>query len=330
LDLDFWRDKKVFLTGHTGFKGAWMSLVLERAGAKVTGYALAPEGEQNLFRLLSPGVESLVGDVRSAGDLTAAVKRAAPDIALHMAAQALVRRAYKAPAETYETNVSGTVNLLAAARGVATLVVTSDKVYRNDESGRAFVEADALGGDDPYSASKAAAEMVVEGWRGGFGAPLATVRAGNVIGGGDFSEDRLVPDIYRALVSGKEMAVRYPKAVRPWQHVLDTVCGYLAYAQKLYEGAAPISLNLGPAPEEALTVEEILSRFGGVKWRLEGSGLPEKASLKLNAALAEKALDWKNRLSTEEAVRRTAEWYKAFIAGEDARALCVQELESYL
>ncbi len=338
----FWADKRVLLTGHTGFKGAWMAYSLAQMGAKVTGLALAPEGNPNLFQLLSPEIKNITGDVRHPDTVKKIIREASPEIVIHMAAQALVRRSYRTPVETFATNVMGTVHVLEAVKElqqpVTALVVTSDKVYRNIEGGSAFLEGDHLGGDDPYSASKAAAEMAVHSWRASFPAPrriIASARAGNVIGGGDFSEDRLIPDIYRAFVSGRPLVLRYPQAVRPWQHVLDTVFGYLAYIKALNTNAdIPLSLNLGPAKNEAVTVENVLKGFEKalgkkVPYKVEAADLPEKATLLLDTGLAEKTIKWQNHLAMDEAVRWTADWYAGFHAGKSAQSLCEKQLEDY-
>ena len=339
----FWADKRVLLTGHTGFKGAWMASCLARLGAKVTGLALAPEGNPNLFQLLSPGVKNITADIRDLEAVKKTVREATPEIVIHMAAQALVRRSYRTPVETFSANVMGTAHLLEAVRElqqpVTALIVTSDKVYRNTEKGSAFREDDPLGGDDPYSASKAAAEIAVHSWRTSFSATqhvIASARAGNVIGGGDFSEDRLIPDIYRAMVSGQPLVLRYPQAVRPWQHVLDTVFGYLTYVEALgtKSGDIPLSLNLGPDKKEAVTVENVLRSFEQalgkkVPYKVEATDLPEKATLLLDTGLAEKSIKWHNHLAMDEAVRWTAEWYAGFHAGKRAQQLCEKQFDDY-
>ena len=266
IERAFWRDRRVLLTGHTGFKGAWLALWLERLGAQVFGLALpptipSPRGFPNWRPRRS---RSRIGDIRDAGVVARAVQEARPQIVIHMAAQALVRRSYRAPVETFATNVMGTAHLLDSLRGAeglqAVLVVTTDKVYRNDGNGHPFAEDDPLGGADPYSASKAAAEIVVASMATSFfgGKGVATARAGNVIGGGDWSEDRLIPDIWRAVKAGKPLRLRNPEATRPWQHVLDPLAGYLRYAERLASGAdVPKALNFGPLPGDALTVAEI-------------------------------------------------------------------------
>jgi CDP-glucose 4,6-dehydratase len=339
----FWAGKRVLLTGHTGFKGAWMAFCLTRLSAKVTGVALAPEGAPNLSQLLASGIKSITADIRDADTVKKIVHDAAPDIVIHMAAQALVRRSYREPMETFSTNVMGTAHVLEALQGlpqpVTALIVTTDKVYRNAGKGSAFREDDPLGGDDPYSASKAAAEMAVHSWRESYPSAqrrIASVRAGNVIGGGDFSEDRLIPDIYRAFISGEPLVLRYPKAVRPWQHVLDTLFGYLTYIKALSANdvGTPLALNLGPAKKEAVTVENVLKSFERalgkkVPYRVEATTLPEKETLLLDTGLAEKTIKWQNHLSMDEAVRWTADWYAAFHAGKTAQSLCEKQFEDY-
>ncbi|MEM0944639.1 MAG: CDP-glucose 4,6-dehydratase, partial [Pseudomonadota bacterium] len=263
LSPAFWRGRRVLLTGHTGFKGAWAGAWLGRMGAEVTGFALAPQTQPALFEMLDFPGRSIIGDLRDPAAISQAVADADPEIVIHMAAQPLVRQSYADPVETYGTNVMGTVHLLEALKPAPAgriLVVTSDKVYENDETGRAFAEGDRLGGHDPYAASKAATEIVVASYRRSFfaeaGVALATARGGNVIGGGDFSADRLVPDIARALAAGRPVELRNPQATRPWQHVLDCLSGYLTYLEALPD--APAALNFGPAdPADALSVAEV-------------------------------------------------------------------------
>ncbi len=341
---DFWRGRRVLLTGHTGFKGAWTALALERLGAVVTGLALAPE-EPSLFAALAPWskLTSRIGDLRDPVTARDAVAAAEPEIILHMAAQALVRRSYDQPQETFATNVMGTVNLLEAARAApslrAILVVTSDKVYRNDELGRRFVETDPLGGKDPYSASKAAQEIVAQSYRASFfkdkGVALATARAGNVIGGGDWAADRLVPDAMRAFARGDKVVIRHPEAVRPWQHVLEPVVGYLGYAQRLASGEdLPPALNFGPA--EAHTVGEVVQALtelwgGAAGCVLDSAPQPAEAGLlSLDPALAGRSIGWHPRLSLTEALTITVEWYRAASRGADLRAVTLGQLDSFL
>ena len=344
---EFWRGKRVFLTGHTGFKGAWLSLMLERLGASVFGYALAPEGNESLFALSGQDREApgVIGDICDGGRLARAVSKARPDVVIHLAAQALVRRSYLEPELTWRTNVSGTLELLQALvaleRYPLTLVVTTDKVYRNDESGRAFAESDPLGGHDPYSASKAACELLVESWRESFAtardAVVVTARAGNVIGGGDFAQDRIVPDLWRALRGGTRPVLRNPGATRPWQHVLDCLNGYLLYLEALGRGEAlPLALNFGPEPANVKTVAEIagamLAAFGLESgWdRPEMAGPREMERLSLDTGLARRQLSWRDHLDGETLVEWTADWYRALVEGEDMCARTLFQIDTFL
>ena len=332
-DPAFWRGRRVLVTGHTGFKGAWLTLMLRHLGADLVGIALDPEPGPGLFSLIAPtaSMEHHVVDVRDRDRLVACVRNARPSIVFHLAAQALVRRSYLDPAATFAVNVGGTVNLLDALRNLngveAALIVTSDKVYRNEGAGRPFVEADPLGGDDPYSASKAAAEIAVASWRAAFGRELprvVTARAGNVIGGGDFAEDRLVPDIVRAVCAGEPLRVRYPNARRPWQHVLDALSGYLLFVEHIFKsnGPQPHAFNFGPNGGDGMTVSEFIERFGSAlgktpAWHAARDCLPEATTLALDPGLAISTLKWTPRLNASEAIRATAEWYTAWQRGED-------------
>lgn len=345
LSPAFWGGRRVLLTGHTGFKGAWAARWLARLGAEVTGLALAPESEPNLFGLLeaTTRIRSRIGDIRDWAAVREAVSHADPEIVLHMAAQALVPRAYREPLETWSSNVMGTVTLLEALRSrpglKAIVVVTSDKVYANRAGAKPFRETDRLGGDDPYSASKAAAELAVGAWRASFaasGPPVATARAGNVIGGGDWAADRLVPDLLRALEARRALELRQPESTRPWQHVLDPLAGYLMLAERLAEGRTlPEALNFGPAPESVLPtrvlVEQLSSALGrGPDWRhVPRPEIPEKPVLALDAGLAERTLGWRPRLAIGEAVAWTAEWYAAHRDGADVAALTDRQIERY-
>lgn len=326
-DPSFWRGRRVLVTGHTGFKGAWLCRMLSLLGADVTGVALDPEPGPSAFAALR--VPSLLSadhrtDIRDGAALAALVRAERPEVVLHLAAQALVGRAHRAPAATFATNVTGTVHLLEALRALpgvaAALIVTSDKVYRNTGSGRAFVEGDALGGDDPYSASKAACEVAVASWRASFAAelpPLGTARAGNVIGGGDFAEMRIIPDLVRAQLSGEVLAVRRPDATRPFQHVLDVLRGYLLYAERLAAGGAPPALNFGPRDGE-VRVRDLLTLWGDPMWRCaRGAVIEEAQRLALDSTLAGRALGWHPVLDTPRAIASTAAWYAAWRAGED-------------
>jgi CDP-glucose 4,6-dehydratase len=335
---DFWRGRRVFLTGHTGFKGAWIHLWLHMMGAKVTGYALAPHTNPNLAALIDARSQaqaqsrSHIADIRDVDKISAALAAADPQIVIHMAAQALVRESYRDPLATYATNVMGTGNVLQGCRALrhleCVLIVTSDKVYENHGEGRPFAEDDRLGGHDPYSNSKACAELLTGSFRDSFfaeGPPVASVRAGNVIGGGDWSQDRLIPDCVRALQKNEPVSLRYPDAIRPWQHVLEPLSGYLTLAQALVRSprSAPRAVNFGPNPASFCTVRDVVeafsARFGGRPgWRHDDGVHPKEASaLTLSSGLAERTLAWSPRLSVAATLEWTAEWYRAHAAGED-------------
>ena len=340
----FWAGRRVLLTGHTGFKGVWAGLMLARLGAEVTGFARAPDSDPALFDMVGTGhlAGSVIGDLADRGALARTVAAARPQVVLHMAAQPLVRRSYREPVETFATNVMGTVHLLDALRGVAgleaALVVTTDKVYANAEDGRAFVEGDALGGHDPYAASKAACEIATRAYAlsyfGPAGVPLATARGGNVIGGGDFSEDRLVPDMVRARMEGTTLLLRSPEATRPWQHVLDCLSGYLVYLEALVGGRdLPPALNFGPHdPADTMTVAEVQAAFtGGADWQRDVADTPhEMATLAIDAGLAGRVLGWQGRMSSGRAVALTAEWYRDWMNGADAGDLTRAQIDAHL
>ncbi len=339
--------KRVFVTGHTGFKGAWLSLWLTELGAKVYGYALKPEGKPNLYDQLglSKLVGSTLGDVLDAVKLRRAVAEARPEFVFHLAAQPLVRRSYREPAETFAVNVQGTANLLEAVRKTPSVrvcqVITSDKCYENLEREAPYRETDALGGRDPYSASKACAELVVASYRRSFfqdGVSLASVRAGNVIGGGDWAEDRIVPDCVRSLMRGKPIVVRNPASVRPWQHVLDPLSGYLTLAAA--QAAAPRrnaeAWNFGPSAEASLTVGQLADRvvaaWGSGKWINAGAdGQPHEAGLlKLDCAKARQRLGWRPLFDADEAIARMVAWYRAASRrGFDALAFTREQIGAY-
>jgi len=343
-----WDGRRVLVTGHTGFKGAWAARWLAREGAEVTGLALPAEPGPNLATML--GGAHLAGehliDLRDAAATARAVAEARPEIVLHMAAQPIVRASYGDPVGTFASNVMGTVHLLDALRGAeglrAVLVVTSDKVYENDGSGRAYTEGDRLGGHDPYSASKAATEIVAASFRRSFfadnGVRLATARGGNVVGGGDFAEDRLVPDIVRAAMSNRAVVLRNPQATRPWQHVLDCLAGYFAYAEALLEDGteAPAVLNFGPAPgAEALPVALVAARLQSAMgmvgdWRADDAPKPhEMARLAIDARAARDKLGWRPKLDAEATIGWTADWYGAFLRGEDMAARTDAQIARY-
>jgi CDP-glucose 4,6-dehydratase len=347
IDPGFWKGRRVLLTGHTGFKGSWCALWLCAMGARVHGLALPPDTDPSLFSILDLGsdVRGTLADIRNGDAVADAVAQADPQIVIHMAAQPLVRRSFREPAATFDTNVMGTVHLLDALRGrrglEAVLVVTTDKVYENAGRGTPFREADALGGHDPYSASKAAAELVASSYRSSYfaeaGVPLATARGGNVIGGGDFSQDRIVPDIWRALRRAEPLVLRNPDATRPWQHVLDCLRGYLLYAQVLaLRVDVPPSLNFGPATGAAVPVsvlaESMLRAFGSqATWqRAQGPQPHEMQSLALDVGAARDSLGFADRLVGPAAIEATAAWYLAFLRGDDMRRHTLRAIEDEL
>ena len=344
---EFWRDRRVLLTGHTGFKGAWAALWLHRLGAEVTGFALPANSEPSLFEAaqIDGVLDSRIGDLRNPSEVRDAVQASAPEIVLHFAAQPIVRRAVADPIETLASNVMGTAHLLDALRDSvglrAILVVTSDKVYRNDGSGVAFQEGDTLGGKDPYSASKAAVELVTASFRDTYfakaGIAVGAARGGNVIGGGDFGADRIVPDCVRAALSGEALVLRDPEATRPWQHVLDCLSGYFLYAEALASAhAPPTSLNFGPPPDACpIPVRELaqvllaaIAPATPLIVRPEVGSIEMKA-LAVNSSAARAALDWGDPLSGPAGLTWTAEWYNAFSLGGDARALTLDQIRSY-
>jgi CDP-glucose 4,6-dehydratase len=330
VDPGFWSGRRVLVTGHTGFKGSWLALWLASMGADVTGFSTAPPTSPSLFELAGVGgdVESVVGDVRDAGAVDRAVRDARPEVLLHLAAQPLVRASYDDPVATWDVNVLGTVNVLQAARSAelhSAVVVTSDKCYDNQELGRSFVEDDPLGGRDPYSSSKAAQEIVAAAFRGSYGLPVATGRAGNVIGGGDFGSDRLVPDAMRAAAQGRPLRVRNPDAIRPWQHVLCPLHGYLLLAERAASGP----WNFGPADGDARPVRWVADRLG-VDWAPDGGDHPHEAHfLRLDSTRARAALGWAPRWDLERGLDATAEWYAAHRDGGDVRELVLRQIHEY-
>lgn len=345
-DRSFWEGRRVLLTGHTGFKGAWLALWLHRLGARVTGISLAPATRPNLFTLarLEEMMASHLCDIRDADSLARLVRTAEPEVVFHLAAQPLVRESYARPLETFATNVMGTAHVLDALRGLSgvrvAVMVTTDKVYRNLEQPYPYREDDALGGHDPYSASKAAAELVVASYRDAFLAPqgmaIATARAGNVIGGGDWSADRLLPDAVRAWSAGMPLNVRRPEAIRPWQHVLDPLSGYLSLAEHLWQqpGLAG-AWNFGPLTHEAATVRTVVElarsvwRSGDVVYGDGQEGPHEAGWLALEIAKARTRLHTAPKWSLEQAVTRSVQWYRAQQQGADARGLCQAEIEAH-
>jgi CDP-glucose 4,6-dehydratase len=349
---DFWRGKRVFMTGHTGFKGGWLSLWLQQLGAELTGYALNPPTNPSLFEVanVGEGMLSIIADIRDAENLTKAMREAQPDIVIHMAAQPLVRYSYQAPVETYSTNVMGTVHLLEAVRQVdsvrAVINVTSDKCYENREWPWGYRENEPMGGYDPYSSSKGCAELVTAAYRNSYfnpakykehGVAIASGRAGNVIGGGDFAQDRLIPDILSAIQSSQPVKIRSPHAMRPWQHVLEPLSGYLALAEKLYtEGPAYAEgWNFGPVDEDAKPVQWIVERLiqswgEGASWQLDPNPHPHEAHhLKLDCSKAKANLDWRPRWQLPESLTSIVEWHKALLDGADMKALTLKQISKY-
>lgn len=345
---DFWRGRSVFLTGHTGFKGGWMALWLSHLGAKVYGYALSPPTTPSFFtatQLQDRLTQSTLGDIRDLAALTQAMQQAQPSVVIHMAAQPLVRESYRDPVETYATNVMGTVNVLESARQAETVEaivnITTDKCYHNQEWLWPYREVDRLGGHDPYSSSKACAELVTTAYRNSFlaeaGIQLASVRAGNVIGGGDWAKDRLIPDFLRALDAGETLRLRSPNAIRPWQHILEPVSGYLLLAEKLVtEGEAYAEAwNFGPEETDAKPVSWIVDRLcqkvPNARWELEGTPQPHEAGLlKLDSSKAKARLHWSPRWSLETALDQTMDWHQAWKQGQSMADVSIQHLEAYL
>jgi CDP-glucose 4,6-dehydratase len=346
-DPQFWRGRRVLLTGHTGFKGSWLAWWLLRMGAQVHGLALAPATQPALFELLHLErhlASHQVGDVTDRAAVAHAVHTCNPELVFHLAAQALVRPGYEDPLCTFATNVMGTATLLNALRQApslkAAVIVTTDKVYRNREWAFPYRESDELGGHDPYSASKAASELVVDCWRASWlqqqDVALATARAGNVIGGGDWSRDRLLPDAVRAWQSGSALEVRRPGATRPWQHVLEPLCGYLRLAEALWRAPQHAgAYNFGPATREAATVRSVIEQaqrvWGGgeVRWGAGNEGPHEAGWLALETAKARDALGVQPRWGLAESVERTIGWYRAVLAGGDALASCHADIDAF-
>jgi CDP-glucose 4,6-dehydratase len=343
----FWRGRKVFLTGHTGFKGSWLALWLTRMGAMVTGFAL-PAESPSLFEQARVGelVRHVEGDVRDLAAVEAAMAAAQPEVVFHLAAQPLVRLSYSAPVETFATNVQGTVHVLDACRRIeglkAVVCITSDKCYENRETDRPYREDDAMGGHDPYSASKGASELVISAYRrsffheGAHRARLASVRAGNVIGGGDWAPDRLIPDLIRAMIAGEKPLIRSPDSIRPWQHVLEALGGYLIIAERLVQGHdwAATGWNFGPAESDTRPVRWIVQHmtaaWGSPGWdQSEGAQPHEAKLLRLDCARAHAELGWRPVFTLDKALTRIVEWHRYVAQGGEARAISLGQLDDY-
>ncbi len=352
IDRDFWRGRKVFLTGHTGFKGSWLSLWLQELGADVAGYALAPPTDPSLFDLagVSERMTSEIADVRDLDRLTTVLSAHRPEIVVHMAAKPLVRQSYHDPVETYSVNVMGTVNLLAAIRGMSGvrvgLIITSDKCYENREWDWGYRESDRLGGRDPYSNSKACAELVTAAFRNSFfppaehmrhGLALASARAGNVIGGCDWAADRLIPDMMRAFARAQPALIRNPAAIRPWQHVLEPLSAYLLLCQKLWEEPVPYAgaWNFGPRDEDTIEVAHVADRIcrlwdDGATWRCDEGEHPHEARyLKLDCSKARARLGWQPRWDIDEVLEATVSLYRTRLAGADVKAAALAQIRDY-
>jgi CDP-glucose 4,6-dehydratase len=348
----FFQGKKVFVTGHTGFKGSWLCMWLQQLGAQVTGYALSPPTQPSLFEVahVAQGMESIIGDIRDGAALAKAMRVAASDIVIHMAAQPLVRRSYVDPVETYSTNVMGTVHLLEAVRQTpsvrAVVNVTSDKCYENKEWVWGYRENEPMGGFDPYSNSKGCAELVTAAYRNSFfqsstinhqpSVAVATARAGNVIGGGDWAEDRLIPDILKAISENRPVVIRNPHAIRPWQHVLEPLSGYLQLAQKLYEDGVAYAegWNFGPNDEDAKPVQWIVERLtqqwgDGASWQLDQGDHPHEAHyLKLDCSKARMRLDWQPKWDLAHTLEMIVAWHHAYLAQEDMRKVTLEQISA--
>lgn len=345
MNRNFWSDKNIFLTGHTGFKGAWLSLWLQKLGANVTGYALSPPTLPSFFDLCAVGdnMTSIIADIRDSDTLRKSLQDCRPDIVFHMAAQPLVRYSYDHARETYETNVMGLVNLLEAAKtspGIKAIVnVTSDKCYENTETGTAFTEDAPMGGFDPYSSSKGCAELVSQAYRRSFHMPIATARAGNVIGGGDWAEDRLIPDILRAIEQNEEVIIRNPNAVRPWQHVLDPLYGYLLVAERLSHDPDNFATGWNFAPQDTASyrvqwiTEKLCDMWGPTaRFRIDeqAADLHEARYLSLDSTKAAQKLGWTARWTLPETLKQIVAWHQAYLGQSDLKDESLSQINQYM
>ena len=354
MSFNFWKNKRVLITGHTGFKGSWFCLWLQKLKANLCGYALCPPTEPSLFELTSvvENMTSIEADIRDFKKLKKCIKDFKPEIIFHMAAQSLVPQSYTSPVETYETNVMGTVNLLESIRGVEgvkiLLNITTDKCYENREWFWGYRENEALGGKDPYSSSKACSELVTRAYRSSFFSPeeykkhgvaIASARAGNVIGGGDWAEDRLIPDCIRSWSAGRNVIIRYPDAIRPWQHVLDALYGYMILAEKMYEDGAGYAeaWNFAPEDENAISVRDVISSLGkywgnGADFEIESGCRPYEASyLKLDCSKAKMKLGWQGKWKLDLALKKIVQWYQVFLKEPKAvKAKTLEQIDEYM
>ena len=347
VNYQFWRGKKVFVTGHTGFKGSWLSLWLQDMGAEVYGYSLTPPTETNFFTTVNVGkgmASSIIADIRDVSALTKAIQSAQPEIVFHLAAQSLVRYSYAEPIETYATNVMGTVNMFEAVRKSpavrAVVNVTTDKCYENREWTRPYSEDNPMGGYDPYSSSKGCSELITSAYRRSFfkqqGISVASARAGNVIGGGDWATDRLIPDFLRAIDAGQSIIIRSPKAIRPWQHVLEPLSGYLMLAERLFVDGSGFAeaWNFGPSDEDARTVEwiveQLIASIPGTSWQLDTDvQLHEANYLKLDSSKAKRKLEWEARWRLQTALKKTIEWHTCWRQGDNMRERTLEQISAY-
>jgi len=344
----FWKNKKVLVTGHTGFKGSWLCLWLQQLGAKVTGFGLEPSASPSLFNLarVSSEMDSVYGDIRNLIELKRIFFKTQPDIIIHMAAQALVRYSYHNPVETYQTNVMGTLHVLEGIRCSnsikAAVMVTTDKCYENREQLVPYRENDPMGGHDPYSSSKGCAELLISSYRNSYftsdkQAAIASARAGNVIGGGDWSSDRLIPDLVKAAKENKVLKIRNPAALRPWQHVLEPLSGYLILAEKLYSQGRKYSgpWNFGPNLKDTKSViwivEQIAKQWPDFCWEIDSQkNLHESQILSLDSTKAQQKLGWNSNWSIEEALQKTIEWHKAEQDGQEMKHICLKQIKQYV
>jgi CDP-glucose 4,6-dehydratase len=346
IDQAFWKGKRVFLTGHTGFKGSWLSLWLSSLGAQVKGYALNPPTSPSLFDEAEVGkvINSQIGDIRDQEVLHESMVSFNPDVLIHMAAQPLVRYSYDAPIETYEVNVIGTAKVLEVSRSCSNLKaivnITTDKCYENDGRSQGYKENDPMGGYDPYSSSKGCAELVTSAYRRSFlkdqGIGLASVRSGNVIGGGDWADDRLIPDILRSFEKGEPVVIRNPKATRPWQHVLEPLSGYLILAEKLYKNQKEYAegWNFGSSEKDVKPVswimDKMISEWPDSSWELDQNSNPHEADfLKLDISKAKSKLGWKPVWELSHTLEKIISWHKSWLDKEDMQTICLAEIEEY-